>query len=241
MYDWLYQIGQQALEAVNQIGQQALEGVNQSSPPVLIALFIVTFLTEFAIPFPWVQDVIYYYIGFQFGRSSLRAIPITLVMLAGRLAGSAVVYWLARLIGTPLINWVGKRFKKFPSRVAAVQARLAKHPVVAMTSVRLMPGMLVPSSIAAGAICLRYTDFMLGIVFASLIDDGTTVISGFLTRLSIDYLGVKPTPWLFGVGVIVTMVMVWFIPWIVFRRKPPKKAAVEAKKEADVEKSDIKE
>ena len=229
MAEWLYEIGQRALEAVN-----------QNSPPVLIALFIVTFLTEFAIPFPWVQDVVYYYMGFHFAHDEIiRAIPISLVMMLGRIAGSAVIYWSSRLLGTPFINWVGKRFKKFPTRVAAVQARLAKHTIVAMMSVRLMPGALVPSSIAAGAICLRYTDFVLGIIFASLIDDGTTVIFGFMTRVSIDYLGVKPTPWLFGVGVIVTMVMVWFIPWIVFGRKQQKKAEAEAK-EVVVEKCEIK-
>ncbi len=220
MAEWLYQIGQQALEAVN-----------QSSPPVLIALFVVTFLTEFAVPFPWVQDIVYYYIGFQFGRGSIRAIPITVVMLAGRLAGSAVIYWTARLVGMPFIAWVGKRFKKFPSRVASVQARLTKHPILAMTSVRLIPGSLVPSSIAAGAICLSYTDFVLGIALASVIDDGTTILSGLVTRLSIEYLGVEPTPWLFSVGVIVTMVMVWFIPWIYFKvrsRKKPQPAAARA-------------
>lgn len=212
MADWLYQIGQQALEAVN-----------NSTPPVLIALFIVTFLTEFAVPFPWVQDVIYYYIGFQLGRSSIQAIPITLVMLSGRFLGSAIVYWMARYAGMPLINWVGKRFKKFPARVAVIQSRLAKHPIVAMASIRLMPGALVPSSIAAGLIRFRYTDFVLGITAASIIDDGTTILSGLATRLSIEYLGVQPTPWLFSVGVIVTMVMVWFLPWIFFGRKQQKK------------------
>lgn len=222
MEEWLYEIGQRALEAVN-----------QSSPPVLIALFLVTFFTEFAIPFPWVQDVIYYYIGFQFGRSSIRAIPITLVMLAGRLAGSAIVYWLSRLIGTPFINWTGKRFKKFPSRVASIQARLSKHTIIAMTSVRLMPGALVPSSIAAGAICLNYRDFVLGITIASVFDDGTTILSGFVTRLSIEYLGVKPTPWLFSIGVIVTMVMVWFIPWIYFRARGRKKTGPPPGNQAD--------
>lgn len=54
MADWLYQIGTIALEAVN-----------QSGPPVLIALFLVTFLGELAVPFPWLQDIIFYYIGFQ--------------------------------------------------------------------------------------------------------------------------------------------------------------------------------
>ena len=224
MAEWLYEIGQRALEAVN-----------QSSPPVLIALFLVTFFTEFAIPFPWVQDVVYYYIGFQFGRSSIRAIPITLVMLAGRLAGSAIVYWLSRLIGTPFINWIGKRFKKFPSRVASVQVRLSKHTIIAMTSVRLMPGTLVPSSIAAGAICLNYLDFVLGITLASIIDDGTTILSGFVTRLSIEYLGVKPTPWLFSVGVIVTMVIVWVMPWLYFRARGRKKTGPPAGGQANAQ------
>lgn len=212
MGEWLYELGQRAMEAVN-----------QSSPPILIALFLVTFLTEFAIPFPWVQDIIFYYIGFQFGRSSIRAIPITLVMLLGRLAGSAVIYWSARLIGAPFINWVGRRFKSFPQRLDSVKERLSRHSVLAMTSVRLMPGALVPSSIAAGAIRLSYLDFVLGIVAASVIDDGTTILSGLVTRLSIEYLGVQPTPWLFSIGVIVTMVMVWLLPWLVFGRKRPKK------------------
>ena len=229
MAEWLYEIGQRALEAVN-----------QSSPPVLVALFVVTFLTEFAIPFPWVQDIIFYYLGFHFGHAEIvRAVPILLVMMLGRIAGSAVVYWSCRLIGMPFISWIGKRFKSFPSRVAAIQARLSRHTVFAMTSVRLMPGALVPSSIAAGAICLSYFDFVLGIVFASLIDDGTTILSGFLTRLSIEYLGVTPTPWLFTVGVITTMVLVWFVPWIFFGRKQQKKAEAEAG-EVIVEKCEIK-
>ncbi len=224
MGEWLYELGQRALEAVN-----------QSSPPVLVALFTVTFLTEFAIPFPWVQDIIFYYIGFQFGRSSIRAIPITLVMLAGRLAGSAIVYWLSRLIGTPFINWIGKRFKKFPSRVESAKGRLSKHGVIAMTAVRLLPGALVPASIAAGAIRFSYRDFVLGITLASIIDDGTTILSGFVTRLSIEYLGVKPTPWLFSIGVIVTMVMVWFIPWLYFRVRNQKKTGPPPGNQANAE------
>ncbi len=212
MADWLYQIGQRAIEAVN-----------QSGPPVLLALFLVTFLTEFAVPFPWVQDIIFYYIGFQLGHSSIRAIPITLVMLSGRIAGSAVLYWTARLIGTPLIDWIGRRFKSFPRRVDSMKVRLSKHTIIAMMSVRLLPGVITLSSIAAGAIGISYWDFVLGITLASVVDDGTTILSGFITRLTIEYLGVEPTPWLFSIGVFVTMVMVWLVPWIYFRARNRKK------------------
>ncbi len=212
MTDWLYQIGKIALEAVD-----------QSGPPVLIALFLVTFLGELAVPFPWLQDIIFYYIGFQLGRSSIRAIPITLVMLSGRIAGSAAPYWTARLMGTPLIDRIGRRFKSFPRRVDSIKVRLSKHTIIAMMSVRLMPGILPLSSIAAGIIGLSYWDFVLGITLASVVDDGTTILSGFITRLTIEYLGIEPTPWLFSIGVFVTMVMVWLVPWIYFRARNRKK------------------
>ena len=212
MSDWLYQIGKMALEAVN-----------QSGPPVIIALFLVSFLGEFAIPFPWVQDIVYYYIGFQLGHSSIRAIPLTLAMLAGRIAGSAILYWTARLIGPPIINRVERRFKSFPRRVNSINDRLSKHSIIAVMSVRLLPGVLSVSPVAAGAIALSYRDFVLGITLASVIDDGTTILSGFLTRLSIQNLGVQPTPWLFTIGLIVTGVMIWLIPWIYFWVRNKKK------------------
>ncbi len=212
MPDWLYKIGQQALEAVN-----------QSGPPVLAALFILTFLTEFAIPFPWVQDVIYYYVGFQLGRSTIREIPVLLAMLSGRMAGSSVLYWLARAVGPPFINWVGRRFRSFPQRIGSFKEKLVRHTALALASARLIPGGLVPSTFAAGAVRLSYPGFLLGVLEASLVDDGTTILSGLVTRLSIEYLGITPSPLVFGIGVVLTEIGIWLVPWLYFRVKSGKK------------------
>ena len=206
----------------------ALEAVNQSSPPVLIALFLLTFFTEFAIPFPWIQDIIYYYVGFQFGRSTIREIPVLLVLLSGRLVGSNALYWTSRLFGPSFINWLGKHFKSFPERIKQVKERLTKHTIIAMAIVRLVPGALVPSTIAAGAVGLSYPGFLLGIIGASIIDDGTTILSGLITRLIIEYLGIEPSPWLFTIGIVFTEVMIWVAPWIYFRMKNSQKAKIIA-------------
>lgn len=218
MGSWLYEIGQRALEAVN-----------QSSPPVLAALFVLTFLTEFAIPFPWIQDIIYFYVGFQFGRSTMREIPVLLALILGRFAGSTVIYWLARLAGTPFIKWLGRHFKSFPPRIAQLKRRLKKHTVVAMASVRLIPGALLPSNVAAGAVGLSYWAFLTGIFWASVIDDGSTILSGLLVRLSIDYLHVEPSPLVFGIGVVTTEVVIWLVPWIIFRLKEQKPTETNTK------------
>ncbi len=189
---------------------QALSTLNQGNVGALAALFLVLALGEMGVPFPLVLQGVLFFIGYQITQgAALKLIPLVLVLITGRQFGSAIVYSLARFLGNPFVNRLGKRFPRWQSRLDILKERLSARAPVAVAIGRLTPGLLVPTSLTSGAIGLRYEYFALGIVLSTIVWDGAFIASGIVMARGAQYLGLAASPWLILGGLAAVVCLTW--------------------------------
>jgi membrane protein DedA with SNARE-associated domain len=194
--------------------------ISQGNIVALAALFAVLALGELGVPFPFVLTGVLFFVGYQITQGSVAVIPLLLVLLVlivGRQCGAALVYWLAHFLGNPFVNWFGKRFRKVQRELDRLKEKPRLPTPFAVAMARLTPGLLVPTSLAAGAIGLRYAYFVLGVTLSAVAWDGTLVASGILMRHGTNYLSSSVASWLLPVGLAGIMGFTWLVGRVLSR------------------------
>jgi membrane protein DedA with SNARE-associated domain len=202
-----------------------LASVAQGNPVALLVLCLVAALTEVGIPSLFVIDTVLLFVGYQLGFLSLEVWLVMLALFVGRLAGSSVIYWLARVLGQPFLPWLEKRAPHICKQLNAVAGRLSQRAPVAVATARLTPGLLTGASVGAGLVRIKYSLFALGIALSSLIADGALLLVGFLTRRGTSLFGIQPTPLEIAIGALVTLYLGWGI-YFLLRRLRTKKSSL---------------
>ena len=220
------------------------EAIYEASAPVLLALLGVAALTEVGFPFPFLMDGVLFYTGYITTHVLVRIGLIMLALFTGRVIGASAIYWLARLAGNSFLGWLGRRWPKILTNLDQLKKKLGLRPAGAVAAVRvavrvvafdvlrmalrvpgtvalarLTPGLLTGVSVASGAIAMPYWQFVLGILFASLVADGALILSGVVAGLGVQFLGITPSPWVFAIGLIVVVALMVLIPRFVLRRR----------------------
>lgn len=193
------------------------EGVNLGNPAALGVLFSLGIVGDIGVPLLLTVEVFLFFTSYNIGPLSTQVLLIVLALLLGREVGAAALYWASRILGSPLINRVGKRFPWLPNRIRWVRARLEKKPALSVAVVRLTPGLLQIPSLAAGVTRLRYSDFALGVALSSLAYDVVIVLFGVGARFGLDSLTTNPTSYLM-VGFIIASSIVWLALYFASRR-----------------------
>lgn len=203
----------------NELMSLAMDAVTQGSVSALIALFLVAALTEVGVPFPFVIDGVLFITSYESGLWSAQVLRVILALLLGREVGSAVIYWLCRFLSNTFITWLGKRFPTLSDKLVWLNTRLSSRAPLAVAIARLTPGLLTPSSVAAGCIAMRYYYFALGIVLASIIADGALIAFGFAARHGLRYLGFTPSGWEVVGALLIAVLLVLLGRWLWRRRR----------------------
>ena len=216
------------MEWFNSLLALATNAVAQHSFEALVALFLVAALMEIGMPFPFVIDGVLLITSYNSGIFSYQVLFIILALVLGREAGAAVFFWLSRFVGDAFIKRLGKRFPKLKlgERMVWLKAKLRRHAPLAVAVARLTPGLLTPSSVAAGCSGIRYYQFVLGIVLASVVTDGALVIIGFATKYGLSILGFTPSTGEVVLAIPVVILLVWFVRWLWLRRRARKKLSL---------------
>jgi membrane protein DedA with SNARE-associated domain len=208
------------LEFFNELARNTLNALSEGTWGALLGLFFVSGLTEVGIPFPFIVDSILIITGIQKDILSMKVGMIMLSLLAGRLVGASIIYWLTRLVGKVFINWVGRRFPFLQRRLDWLTAKLSRRAPIAVAIARLTPGLLTPSTVAAGVIRLRYSYLLLGIAISSVIADISLLLLGFTTGKGLEQFGLKQNVWLIIIIVIVIIGIGWLVGWRLSRKTP---------------------
>jgi membrane protein DedA with SNARE-associated domain len=205
------------MEWFNKLLADAITVLNQGNLAALSTLFFVTVLTEIGVPFPFILDTTLFLSSYQNGPS-MHVLNALLIIFMGRLSGSAVIYWSSRLLGDALVNWLAKRFKTIKSNLHRIESRISGEAPFAVALPRVT-GLMTITSLAAGAICLRYHQFVLGVMLSSIIFDGALIILGFIMSSGFHYLGFTPSLWQIALTLILFILLVWAIRFIIVRRR----------------------
>jgi membrane protein DedA with SNARE-associated domain len=191
--------------------------VNLGDPAVLGVLFSLGIVGDIGVPLLFTVEVFLFFTSYNVGPLSTQVLLVVLMLLLGRETGAASLYWVSRILGSPLINRVGKRFPWLPNRIKWVETRLNRQPALSVAVVRLTPGLLQIPSLAAGGMRLRYFDFALGVALSSLAYDIVIILFGLSARFGLENLKTNPTPYLM-VGFIIFSSIVWLALYFASRR-----------------------
>lgn len=199
----------------------ATNAVAQNSFAALVALFLVSMLTEVGMPFPFVIDGALLIASYENGLLSFHVLFIITALTLGRILGATAIYWLSRFVGDKFISWLARRFPKLKllEKMAWLNAKLRKRAVWAVAIARLTPGLLTPSTVAAGCSGIRYYQLVLGIILASLIADGALVIVGVITKYGLTILGFTPSTWQVLLALAGVIFLIWLARWLWSKRK----------------------
>jgi membrane protein DedA with SNARE-associated domain len=194
------------------------EGVTLGNPAALGVLFLLGIIGDIGVPLLLTVEVFLFVTCYNVGPLSTQVLLIVLALLLGREVGAAALYWVSRVLGSPLINRVGKRLPWLPNRIKWVRAKLDRKPALSVAVVRLTPGLLQIPSLAAGITRLRYSDFALGVALSSLAYDVVIILCGLGARSGLENLGTNPTSYLLA-GFIILSSVVWVAFYFASRRK----------------------
>jgi membrane protein DedA with SNARE-associated domain len=209
----------------NSLLAAAANAVAQGSFGALVTLLLVAALTEIGVPFPLIIDGALVLTSYERGLFSLQVLFVISALILGREAGAAVLFWLSRFAGDAFVNRLAKRLPKLKlkERMVWLFTGLRRHAPLSVAIARLTPGLLFPSSVAAGYSGMHYYEFALGIILASMVADGALVIMGVLTKYGFRILGFTPSAWEVGAVLFLVILLVWFVPWAFLRVRNRKK------------------
>jgi membrane protein DedA with SNARE-associated domain len=191
--------------------------ITVDNPAGLVAILSITVSCDIGIPFPFVLDTILFFTTYKIGAFSWPVLLIILMLLAGRLLGTSILYWVSLLLGPRFVDWIGKRSKFLRRNLEQFQNRLGRWTIPVIVVARLTPGLMQVSSVAAGTVRIRYYKLVLAIVFSSIIYDGTLIILGTLARLGFKDVGPEYSFWIV-LGLVAIMAVVFVAIHLIRRR-----------------------
>jgi membrane protein DedA with SNARE-associated domain len=193
------------------------------NPSGLLILFFLAVIADIGIPIPFVLDSILVLTAYHSGPLSMPVLLIVATLFVGRHIGSAILYLLSRLLGKMFLAWLGRHIPSIGNRLDSFKSRLDHWAPLAVATARLTPGLLQITSVAAGAIRLRYIDFAAGIAISSLTYDGILILLGFIAASSPRSSDLNFTIWLIFSMLIIVCVL-WPLIFVLLRRTDKKKA-----------------
>jgi membrane protein DedA with SNARE-associated domain len=205
------------IEWVNGALATLAASISVENPAGLAAVFALTVAADIGIPFPFALDTILFFTTYSMGALSWPVLLIILMLLGGSLLGTSIIYWLSRLLGRKLVEWIGRRSKLLQRNIERFQNRLGKWTIPLIVAARLTPGLMQVSSVAAGTMRVRYYQMVLAIALSLIIYDGTLIILGTLARLGWKDVGPEYSFWI--VLVFVAVMAVVFLAIHLIRRR----------------------
>ena len=131
-----------------------------------LGLFLVLLVEEGGVPLPVPGDLFIAAMGFlaREGHASFPA--TTAVVTAATVLGSAFLYAVSQRIGRPVILRVARRLGYDEAREARVEAWIGRRGPAAIVLGRLVPGLRIVMTVAAGTLRVNVRVFTAGTTLA---------------------------------------------------------------------------
>ncbi len=120
------------------------------SAHTLTPIAFVLFIEEAGIPSPLPGDGLMLMAGVRVAEGHAGLLTVLLVEEAATLAGAAVLYNISRRLGRPAVARLGRYVGLNEQRLEKAEARFQQHDMRTIFVGRLIPGLRVPTVVAAG-------------------------------------------------------------------------------------------
>jgi len=126
-----------------------------------LALFALLTAEEAGVPLPVPGDLFIAAMGVlaRSGRGSF--IPVLVAVTLATVSGASLLYAIASHAGRPLLNRTARRLG-LGRRVVGLERWMARHGALAVVVFRLVPGLRIVTTVAAGALGLDRRKFLAG-------------------------------------------------------------------------------
>lgn len=203
---------------------------NTTNPPGLAILFLLAVITDIGVPVPFVLDTILLLTAYKVLVSGhphwTPVIMIIIMLFVGRQVGSGILYLLSRYFGQAFLGWVKKHFPSVGTSLDSFKIRVNHWAPLVVVTGRLTPGLLQMTSVASGAIRMRYKYFALGIALASLIYDGILILLALFAAHNPKAADADFTIWLL-IAMVVIVCILWPLIFVIIQRSKKKVGAVK--------------
>ena len=132
-------------------------------------LFLALFAEEAGIPLPLPGDLFIAAMGAAGRAGHASFVVTTVVVVIAALCGSALLFETSRRLGQPFLLRIGRRFGFDADRAAKVERWLKRRGVGAIVVGRLIPGLRIVVTVAAGALGVGRAQFLSGTAIAALL------------------------------------------------------------------------
>lgn len=134
-----------------------------------LGLFLVLLVEEGGVPLPVPGDLFIAAMGFLASRGEASFAPTAAVVTAATVLGAGFLYLVSRRLGRPLLLRVARRLGYSEEREARVEAWIARRGPAAIVVGRLVPGLRIVMTVAAGALRVDGRVFVTGTALAGLV------------------------------------------------------------------------
>jgi membrane protein DedA with SNARE-associated domain len=125
-----------------------------------LALFLVLLLEESGIPLPLPGDLVMMLAGVRVHQGRMHFLVAILLMESATLIGCSILYTLARRGGRPVLYRYGKFLHLELDKLAKAEDFLRRHGALAIVLGRVIPGLRIPTSLAAGVFGVPYRVYL---------------------------------------------------------------------------------
>lgn len=134
-----------------------------------LMVFVLVLIEEAGVPLPLPGDLVMVVAGLRIANGSM-SLPATLLLLElATMLGASLLYWLAARGGRPLLLRYGRYIHLDHARLDRAERWVKRRGAVAVIAGRIIPGLRMPTAIAAGVFGIRYPVFVSALTFGSFL------------------------------------------------------------------------
>lgn len=179
---------------------------------VYLAIAIWVGIEEAGVPLPLPGETAVILGGYQASRGEASLLLLALVGYGATMAGASVLYWVARLGGHPLVFRFGRFLRITPARLERAEGRMREYAPIAIMVGRLVPGLRILTTVAAGVFRVPYLTFFLATSVSTVVWLAAFLAIGWFLgdRWEEIVAQASANPWLTalaGVGVILLLIL----------------------------------
>jgi membrane protein DedA with SNARE-associated domain len=123
-------------------------------------IFLLVFIEECGIPLPLPGDLIMMLAGYRVAQDKMNLVWVLFLLESATVLGASILYWLAARGGRPLLYRYGRYIHCDRAKLDRAEAWLQRRGAVAVVLGRIIPGLRIPTALAAGAFGMPYPTFL---------------------------------------------------------------------------------
>jgi membrane protein DedA with SNARE-associated domain len=178
-----------------------------------LAAFLLVLVEETGVPVPVPGDILMLALGVHARQGMVPLWQALLVLEGATLIGASVLFFLAARGGRTLVYRYGRYIHLTPRRLDQAESWIKKHGPKAIILGRLIPGLRMPTVIAAGVFGVPYWQFLPSLAIGGFLYILTYTLLGFYAGPVVLQVleGVHVPLGLFGSLVPLVLLLVWVI------------------------------